>query len=210
MLQVETRFQLDADKYIFLPAEHTLIIADPHFTKETHFRKHGIAIPPGLMQRDLKRVELAVAKYAAQRIIFLGDMFHSESNEAMNAFLQWRSKQTVAMDLVVGNHDILEKTWYSEADIRCFADVLHINELVLSHDRIEVGEEQYNLHGHIHPVAILSGKAKQSMRLPCFWFGKQHGVLPSFGTFTGGHAIAPAKNDKVFVIAEGKVIPLHN
>lgn len=210
MFSVETRWQLDADKYLFLPAEQTLIIADPHFTKETHFRKHGIAIPAGLMQRDLRRVEEAVDKYAAQRIIFLGDMFHSESNEAMVVFIQWRKKQTIEMDLVIGNHDILDQSWYADAGIRCHEEVLHINELVLTHDRIEVEQGQYNLHGHIHPVAILSGKAKQSMRLPCFWFGKQNGVLPSFGTFTGSHAIAPAKNDKVFVIAEGKVIPLHN
>ena len=73
----------------------------------------------------------------------------------------------------------------------------------------EIGFMQYNLSGHLHPGVNLRGKARQSVTLPCFYFGEQAGLLPAFGTFTGIARIQPKKNDKVFAIVEDKVIAVH-
>jgi hypothetical protein len=43
------------------------------------------------------------------------------------------------------------------------------------------------------------------MTLPCFYFGKDQGILPAFGSFTGMALIAPQKDDRIFVIAENKI-----
>jgi metallophosphoesterase superfamily enzyme len=47
----------------------------------------------------------------------------------------------------------------------------------------------YVLGGHLHPCVKLLGRARDRMRLPCFWFGPTVGVLPAFGAFTGMHPI---------------------
>jgi metallophosphoesterase superfamily enzyme len=56
----------------------------------------------------------------------------------------------------------------------------------------------YALAGHIHPVFVLSTRF-ESLRLPCFVVGARRMVLPSFGAFTGGFAIAPEAGDRIFV-----------
>jgi uncharacterized protein len=66
----------------------------------------------------------------------------------------------------------------------------------------------YNLAGHIHPGVSLRGKGRQSLTLPCFYFGRHQALLPAFGVFTGLARIKPVKEDKVFVIVEDKIMDL--
>ena len=40
----------------------------------------------------------------------------------------------------------------------------------------------------------------------CFYFKKNQAILPAFGSFTGFARIRPSKGEKVFVIAEGKIL----
>lgn len=202
-------FILSTEKVIFWHEMQWLIIADAHFSKETHFRKHGIAIPPNIIQQDMQRVELLIGQYQPKKVVFLGDMFHSDNNPGMDAFAAWRGKQQVEMDLVVGNHDILDRSWYGTNDVQLHPVSLVAENIMLAHDALpEVADDLYLLHGHIHPCIRLTGKAKQVMRLPCYWFAERKGVLPSFGTFTGGHTVLPAKTDMVFAIAGNEVIAI--
>lgn len=202
-------FILSTEKVIFWHEMQWLIIADAHFSKETHFRKHGIAIPPNIIQQDMQRVELLIGQYQPKKVVFLGDMFHSDNNPGMDAFAAWRGKQQVEMDLVVGNHDILDRSWYGANDVQLHPVSLVAENIMLAHDALpEVADDLYLLHGHIHPCIRLTGKAKQAMRLPCYWFAERKGVLPSFGTFTGGHTVLPAKTDIVFAIAGNQVIAI--
>lgn len=206
----EIDIQLLADKMVFLPAHQLLLIADAHFTKEAHFRKHGIAIPAGVIHRDLARIDAAKQHMQAKRIVFLGDMFHSAHNAGMEIFLDWRKHQQVSIELIYGNHDILDRQWYTDANILCHAEQLTLGHLVLSHDTCKVEDGQFNMHGHIHPVVRLYGKAKQSLRLPCFWISGNRMVLPAFGSFTGGFAINPKTHDQIFAIADQELIAIHD
>jgi metallophosphoesterase superfamily enzyme len=70
----------------------------------------------------------------------------------------------------------------------------------------EFPEHLYNLAGHIHPGVNLVGRGRQSLTLPCFYFGSRQGFLPAFGMFTGLARIAPKKDDKVFVVADNKIM----
>lgn len=203
-------FRLSPDFALYWQDLQWLIIADAHFSKETHFRKHGIAIPAAILLEDLRRVDVLIKTYAPQRVVFLGDMFHSENNPGIDAFAKWRNGNNMPIDLVIGNHDILDRSRYADLNIDIHEDKIIANNIVLAHDDLsEIPEGHYLLHGHIHPCIRLAGKAKQSMRLPCFWFGKEKGVLPSFGTFTGGHAITPNKTDQVFAIADAQIVRIN-
>ena len=53
--------------------------------------------------------------------------------------------------------------------------------------------------GHVHPVFQLQGLGRQRLRLPCFHVTDQMTVLPSFGEFTGGHAVEAMPSSRIFV-----------
>jgi metallophosphoesterase superfamily enzyme len=66
------------------------------------------------------------------------------------------------------------------------------------------------LAGHIHPAAVLGGRARDRLRLPCFHLGPQVGVLPAFGAFTGMHVMQRGAEDRVYVVAGDAVRALDN
>ena len=65
----------------------------------------------------------------------------------------------------------------------------------------------YVLAGHVHPVYRLAVRG-DSLRLPCFLFGQDSAVLPSFGAFTGGYPVSPAERDRLFLATPDRVIKL--
>lgn len=202
-------FILSPQKCLFWPEHQLLLIADAHFAKETHFRKHGIAVPHGILQYDLLRIEKLMQQFQPKEIIFLGDMFHSEENDGLNEFINWRKKHSIKMTLIVGNHDILSTEWYVFAKINCIPNMMQINNIILSHDKLpEIANGNFNFFGHLHPAVRLSGVAKQSLRLSCFWLGENFMVMPAFGRFTGAKSIRPKKEDTIYAIGEGEIFKL--
>ena len=74
----------------------------------------------------------------------------------------------------------------------------------------------YVLAGHWHPCVSVRGRAFERLRLPCFWLGDDSGqepsravgVLPAFGSFTGMHPVRGLPGDRVFAIADDRVVPI--
>ena len=197
--------QLLSDKAIYLPDHDVLIVSDLHFGKIEHFRKNGIGLPAKAARKDIDKLEKLIISINAKDVVFLGDLFHSDYNNAWPAFkgmLEQFPNKT--FHLVLGNHDILDESLYTGMELTYQMD---INDLILTHEPMDViNEEKYNLCGHIHPGVKLRGKGKQTLRIPCFFFGKHTGILPSFGTFTGTHVIKATQEDSVFVVQEGIVL----
>ena len=110
----------------------------------------------------------------------------------------------------MGNHDILDHKRYDF--LKMCHDSLVIEPFILSHEPLPEKrlDNNYNLCGHLHPSIRISGPARQSFRVECFYFGKKQAILPAFGTFTGTSKLPKrAKNDSIFAITENEVIPLH-
>lgn len=59
---------------------------------------------------------------------------------------------------------------------------------------------RYSFSGHIHPGIRINGMGRQSLRFPCFYFGKDYAVLPAFGHFTGMASVDPEPESSVFAI----------
>jgi len=115
--------------------------------------------------------------------------------------------QHIEFHLVVGNHDILEKRYYMNLHL---SEHYPVGNIMCTHEPLDVHiDERYNLCGHIHPAVRLKGKGKQDIRLPCFFFGSETGILPAFGSFTGLHTLKPLQDDKIFVIADQRVARVH-
>src|SRR6478672_3436553 len=114
----DTNLLLLPEKAIWFPDYKVLLLSDVHLGKGAHFRKSGIAIPQQLAQEDLAVLSDLVHQYQPQKIIFLGDLFHSDINNDWDWFCMWRDlHQKIEMVLIKGNHDILPKEFYQKVCI---------------------------------------------------------------------------------------------
>lgn len=204
----EVEVELLAERAVHISAWKMLLVSDLHLTKDAHFRKHGIAIPSDVTKATLKRLETLITNYSPSRLLVLGDMFHSEANEGMQQFADWR-KQFVhlSLELVPGNHDLLGLEHYTGMGITFHPFRHRIEELGFCHDPAH-REERFTFTGHLHPAVKLRGMARQRLHLPCYWWRKDHVVLPAFGEFTGSKAVKPMAGDRVFALAGNEVIEI--
>lgn len=203
--------QLLAQKALYWPRERTLFIADAHFGKAAAFRAAAIPLPPGSTTNALARLDFCISETNASHIVFLGDFLHSRdarAKETFARFAEWRERNAgLEIVLVRGNHDAHAGDPPLEWNIRCIDEGETIGPFCLAHHP-EADLRGYVLAGHIHPAVRLNGPANDSVRLPCFWFGQYVCVLPAFGEFTGTYTVQPASGDRVFVVAEARVIEI--
>jgi metallophosphoesterase superfamily enzyme len=52
----------------------------------------------------------------------------------------------------------------------------------------------------------LKGNGRQSLEFPCFYFGKDHGILPAFSRFTGTYKVQKEKGETVYAITPTELI----
>lgn len=204
-------FLITADRTIFWEEKKALILSDLHLGKSGHFRKNGIGIPQNMFQEDMQRLMHNIQHFKAEQLIIVGDLFHSHNNKEHDLFLKWRHDVPyVAIHLILGNHDILAKDWYGQANIQLHHKILVKDGFVFTHDMdsITIEDGLYYFSGHIHPGVVMRGVGKQVLRFPCFYFSSSQAILPAFGRFTGIHPIEANKEDNVFVLAENSIFQL--
>jgi DNA ligase-associated metallophosphoesterase len=194
-------------KAMFWKKHGILFVADLHLGKISHFRKSGIAVPTSANDHNIEMLMELITLSNPKRVICLGDLFHSYYNAEWEVFGELvRHYAHISFELVIGNHDIMSDLQYIRKGITLHHQ-LNIGPFVFTHHPMEeIPNDVYNISGHIHPGVSLRGKGRQSLTLPCFYFGTQQGYLPAFGSFTGLARIAPKKNDKVFVVADNKIL----
>jgi DNA ligase-associated metallophosphoesterase len=214
------RLQLLPERAAYLPAQATLLVADAHLGKAQTFRRLGVPVPAGTTAEGLQRLGALVQATGARRIVFLGDLLHAawgRSPALEQAFAAWRL-QHAALELLLvrGNHDrhagdppaawgvaCVEEPWRLAALPGQTSDPAAGGLALAHHPQPCPGA--YVLAGHVHPAVVLGGRARQRLRLPCFHFGPQVGLLPAFGGFTGSHVLNPGPGDRVYAIA-GEVV----
>jgi DNA ligase-associated metallophosphoesterase len=203
------KVKLWPQKAVYFPARKILLVADLHFGKINHFRKAGIPLPTKANNKNAELLIQLLHQTNPTRLIFLGDLFHSHYNEEWEVIGQIRKHFSyIRFELVVGNHDIMSAHQYHKHQIELNAQALTEGPFVLTHEPMEaVPPNCYNLSGHLHPGVRLRGQGRQSMLLPCFWFGRHQAILPAFGSFTGLARIHPKREDKIYIIADDKIIP---
>lgn len=216
-IQNEQHLWLSPERCIFWEEEKSLILSDLHFGKTGHFRKAGIAVPQNVYKEDLQRMVHLVQYFQPDKLIVVGDMFHSGQNLELELFRKWRSDFShLSIQLIKGNHDILQQHWYEETQLILHEESLAVAPFEFTHDISHIQFEQHTLSarpnyvfsGHIHPGIMVHGGGRQSLRFPCFYFGKNYAVLPAFSRFTGTYLVEPKQQENVFAIVENKIVQL--
>ena len=176
---------LRASGGLWLETERTLVVADLHFEKGSHYAaRFGQMLPPYDTRETLDRLDREIAALSPARLIFLGDSFHDGQGEARLADDDATRLACLARgrELVwaVGNHDeegprVLPGEVIDEATIQ---------GLTLRHEP-QAGLQPGEVAGHLHPAARVSS-GRGSVRRRCFVTDGARLILPAFGAYTGG------------------------
>jgi len=198
------------ERALFWPRTATLVAADFHWGKGATFRAAGIPIPVGATSDDLSRLDAALLRTAADRLVVLGDLFHARAGRIASRTLaelrRWRTLHPgLEIMLVRGNHDRHAGDPPDDLRINCVDAPAFVPPFILRHEPA-AATGGYTLAGHVHPALVLCGRAMQRERLPCFLLGQTLALLPAFGSFTGLAAVEPGPEDRAFVVADGDVI----
>lgn len=179
-----TEVVADRSGALYVPAEHTLIVADLHLEKGSASARRGIMLPPYDSRETLRRLADVVARYRPRCVVALGDSLHDRSAESRLGSVERAEVSDLQTGRdwlwITGNHDPV-----ISADLGgAVAASLHLGAIILRHEPTP-GDAPGEIAGHLHPAArvVLGGTG---MRRPCFVGNGMRLVLPAFGAFTGG------------------------
>lgn len=201
--------QLHPDRAIFWPEQRALLLADMHLGKIQHFVRNGVPLPAVTEAINLEKMQDLLLQFQPKVVYILGDLFHSDWNEAWEEFALFVGAfDHIEFHLILGNHDIMPDSIYEQGGLSITRGALFKAPFFLVHIAEPGKSEIPTISGHIHPGAVLRGRGRQSIKVPCFWIKNQDLILPAFGHFTGLAAIKAGKEDRIFVIAEQEILDL--
>ena len=201
------KMQLLAERALYWPVQHTLIVADLHWGKSAHFRKHGIAITGNTQSADEMRLARLVRELKIERLVVAGDLFHSKENKETDLFEHWRNAHTALhIDLVTGNHDILPAEMYKSWNLALHEEGLYSGPFFIAHD-VPEDCNTFCIHGHVHPAIRIKQKGHHpTLKLNCFCEDEHRFILPAFGQFTGNYILESSEHKHIYVIAGDEVL----
>lgn len=209
---LKQRLTLLPQRALFWQETCTLFVADLHLGKPDAFLQAGIPVPTRVTQRDLDRLCTVIDETGAKNLVILGDFLHARASHSPGVFEAleaWRDHcKQVAVLLVNGNHDTLAGPPPHSLGIE-ICDEAWVGPFYCIHippEEEALLPDAFTLCGHLHPYGVVSGRMRESVRLPCFHVGARRMVLPAFGHFTGGHTVFAKKNERIFVIAGESVL----
>ncbi len=185
------------ERALFWPRTCTLVVADVHWGKAATFRAAGIPIPGGTTGEDLARLDAALSRTGARRLVVLGDLFHARAGRiatrTLAALRGWRERcDRLEILLVRGNHDRHAGDPPDDLRINCVNAPAFSRRSCCGTSPVTRPRDTPCGPPASRPRA--DGPALQRERLPCFLVRPGLTVLPAFGSFTGlGHGVARSR-----------------
>ena len=192
---------------LFLPETKELLICDIHLGKAEYFQQNGIPLPNNSDESNFERIKKIVKKYSPEKLIILGDLFHSKYS--VGKTLQKKVEDLPELlktnvELVLGNHD----EGCDIKNIKIF-DIKKTNHITYSHQPfVSADKETLNICGHYHPKINLKNNGDK-LSLRCFAMDTNNNTLylPAFGDLTGGY---PCKKSfkKWAIVSEKEILEI--
>lgn len=194
-----------SDGALWWPEERTLLVADLHLEKASHFARKGWLLPPHATAETLAALINAIEATGARRLICLGDSFHDEDGPERLLPEARSALQLMTRNLdwwwITGNHD-------EDAAAALGGRVMtetRLGPLLLRHEA-DPADTTPELSGHFHPKLVIRQRGRQISRR-CFARSATKLILPAFGAFTGGLDVAdPALRAALVGPAEALVL----
>ncbi len=203
------RLVLMGERAIWWPARESVLVADVHLGKEETFRQRGVPLPKGGLEETLARLTACVVTTGASRLVVLGDLVHARAGlteRVVGRVAKWSASLDAQIVLVRGNHDRFLDNAGDAWEMDVVEDTLFDAPFVLAHEP-DADPHGYVLAGHLHPTVRLSA-GSDKLRLACFCFDAEVGVLPAFTEFSNGVIHKHAVGRKLYAVADGQVVAL--
>ena len=186
----DTLIEMLPSRALFLPQTKELLICDVHLGKAEYFQQNGIPLTNNSDENNFTRIESIVRKYSPEKLIILGDLFHSKYS--ISKTLQKRVEDLpeqlkTNVELVLGNHDV----GCNIKNIKIF-DIRKNKNIIFSHEPLYLADNKIlNICGHYHPKLYLKNNGDK-LSLRCFAMDtkKNNLYLPAFGDLTGGYLLS--------------------
>ncbi len=203
----ETLIEMLPSRALFLPQTKELLICDVHLGKAEYFQQNGIPLTNNSDENNFTRIETIVRKYSPEKLIILGDLFHSKYS--ISKTLQKRVEDLpeqlkTNIELVLGNHDV----GCNIKNIKIF-DIRKNKNIIFSHEPLYLADNKIlNICGHYHPKLYLKNNGDK-LSLRCFAMDtkKNNLYLPAFGDLTGGY-LCKKSFKKWAIISEEEIIEI--
>ena len=171
----DTLLEMLPSRALFLPETKELLICDIHLGKAEYFQQNGIPLTNNSDKNNFARIKKIVKKYSPEKLIILGDLFHSKYS--IDKTLQKKVEDLpeqlkTNVELVVGNHDV----GCNIKNIKIF-DIRKTKNITFSHEPVNLeNNKTLNICGHYHPkIYIKNNGDKLSFR--CFAMDKNKNCL---------------------------------
>ena len=203
-----------SERAFFWPGAATVVVADLHWGKGPAFSPTAIPLTLATTSDDLGRLDSALRRTEARRMVVLGDLFHGRAyripSHTLAELRRWRSlSNSVEILLVRSNHDRHSGDPPNDLRINSVDSPAFVPPFVFRHEPVN-STDAYGLAGHVHPGITLVGRGLQRETLPCFVVGKTATLMPAFGSFTTLGAVEPKPGDRVFVVAGDDVLEMND
>ena len=203
----DTLIEMLPSRALFLPQTKELLICDVHLGKAEYFQQNGIPLTNNSDENNFTRIESIVRKYSPEKLIILGDLFHSKYS--ISKTLQKRVEDLpeqlkTNVELVLGNHDV----GCNIKNIKIL-DIRKNKNITFSHEPLNLGDNKsLNICGHYHPKLYLKNNGDK-LSLRCFAMDtkKNNLYLPAFGDLTGGY-LCKKSFKKWAIISEEEIIEI--
>ena len=146
----DTLLEMLPSRALFLPQTKELLISDIHLGKAEYFQQNGIPLTNNSDKNNFARIKKIVKKYSPEKLIILGDLFHSKYS--IDKTLQKKVENLpellkINVELVLGNHDV----GCDIKNIKIF-DIRKTKNITFSHEPVGLGDNKtLNICGHYHP-----------------------------------------------------------
>ncbi|HEY9620060.1 MAG TPA: ligase-associated DNA damage response endonuclease PdeM [Crinalium sp.] len=204
--------QLLPERAIYIEEIKYLLVSDVHLGKSETFQTFGVPISSQVNRETLDRLQSLCLNLNPERLIILGDLFHSRfalTEDVLNDWSKFLKETSVQTTLILGNHDrrLARVLQEKEMTMNCVTDPIQVDRLILSHEPCSQ-PQSLNICGHVHPCVRLKTKL-DNLRLPCFYLERsQHQlILPSFGEFTGSYEVKLKAGTAAYVVVDNTVVP---
>ncbi|WP_310497006.1 ligase-associated DNA damage response endonuclease PdeM [Sandarakinorhabdus sp.] len=169
---------------LYWPAQQTLLVADLHLEKASHFARRGWMLPPHDTAQTLAMLIDAVEATGARRLVCLGDSFHDRHGPGRmpDAARGALTRMIASLDWwwITGNHDDASAGTLGG---RAVAEV-QLGPLMLRHEA-EPGDIQPEISGHFHPKVRIATRLRAITRR-CFAVSGTKIIMPAYGALAGG------------------------
>ncbi len=187
--------------------ESNLVLSDLHLGYEGVVASSGLFVPKILLKEAIEKIKNIKNRRNFEKLIICGDLKHefSELHSAewkdIQKFLEFLKENFQKIIVIRGNHDNFLKILLKKLNIDYFEDYFEENDIIYMHgDKIPKGldfkrENKLIVMGHDHPALMIRDSLGVSFKAPCFLFGHNILVLPSFSSiFSGADILSMPKN----------------